>query len=140
MRRKARPIFSNQDRESNYVKNTKSFSGRCSRAGLFGVVSRRYFCVVAGDMMGVSMEVLELELPSFWACALVNDDESGLESDELKVFHWFESQMLKEYSVFYCVDVSEESWFQTCHDATRFGVLACEVSKFSFAVKESVDV
>ena len=101
---------------------------------MFGVVSRRYFCVVAGDMMGASMEVLELELPSFWACALVNDDESGLESDELKVFHWFESQMLKEYSVFYCVDVSEESWFQTCHDATRFGVLACEVSTFSFDV------
>ena len=107
---------------------------------MLGVVSRRCVRVVAGDMMGASMEVLELELPSLWACALVNDDESGLESDELKVLHRFESQMLKEYSVFYCVDVSEESWFQSCHDATRFGVLACEVSKFSFAVKESVDV
>ena len=85
------------------------------------------------------MEVLELELPSFWASALVNGDESGLDDAETKILHAFENQMLKEYAVFYCVDVSEESWFQKLHDATRFGVLACEVLKFSFAVKESVD-
>ena len=80
------------------------------------------------------MEVLELELPSFWACALVNNDESGMDDRDFKELRRFEKHMIAEFGSCWCLDVSEDSWFQTCHDANRFGVLACEVSTFSFDV------
>ena len=80
------------------------------------------------------MEVLELELPSFWACALVNSDESGMDDRDIKKLRGFEKHMTAEFGSCWCLDVGADSWFQTCHDATRFGVLACEVSTFSFDV------
>ena len=80
------------------------------------------------------MDVLELELPTHWAVALVNGDESGMDVWEIKELRQFEKHMVSEFGACWCLDVGADSWFQTCHDATRFGVLACEVSTFSFDV------
>ena len=109
---------------------------------MLGVVSRRCVCAVAGDMMGAKMEILELELPTHWAVALVNSDESGLDDDDQKRLDRFVDAMVSEFGSCWCLDVGADSWFQSCHDATRFGVLACEVSTFSFDItkRESVDV
>ena len=66
--------------------------------------------------------------------ALVNGDESGMDVWEIKELRQFEKHMVSEFGACWCLDVGADSWFQTCHDATRFGVLACEVSTFSFDV------
>ena len=103
---------------------------------MLDVVSRRCVRAVAGDLMGAKMEILELELPTHWAIALVNSDESGLDDDDQKRLDRFVDAMVSEFGACWCLDVGADSWFQTCHDATRFGVLACEVSTFSFDVTQ----
>jgi len=64
-------------------------------------------------------------LPSHWACALVNDDTSGMEDeDEAEMDAW-----LAREGPGYCVGVSGEPEFRTSNDA---GTLACDCLTFVF--------
>ena len=66
-------------------------------------------------------------LPAFWACPLINGDESGLtdkESEALKA--WQESE-----AVGACVGVSEETFFSAWHEARAFE-LAGDCLEFTF--------
>lgn len=82
----------------------------------------------------MAMEIEYFELPTHWACALINGDESGLgESDNQEVGR-FIKWMISEYGQCRCLDVDHDHWFSSFHDATRFGTLACDVSLFAFDV------
>lgn len=82
------------------------------------------------------MKTLELELPRDWACALVNGDESGLEDDDQSALDMFVDWMIAKYGQCWCVNVSDDDGgdFRRYHDATEFGVLACDVATFTFDI------
>ena len=73
------------------------------------------------------IETVTYTLPAFWACPLINSDESGLsdsESEELQA--WLDSEKPG-----HCVGVSEEPFFSAWHEARGF-VLACDCLEFTF--------
>lgn len=73
------------------------------------------------------IKIVTYTLPAFWACALINGDESGFsdnESEELQA--WLDSE--KPGS---CVGASEEPFFSAWHEARGF-VLPCDCLEFSF--------
>ena len=80
------------------------------------------------------METVTYELPNFWATALFYDDTSGFEYEDEKPFQEFCEYMVKEYGTSEPVDMEEEGHFSKFHDAHRFGVLACDVHKYTFIV------
>ena len=74
------------------------------------------------------------ELPTHWATALMYGEYNGFEEQEEKQIAVFQKYMEKEYGGCWCLEVSNDRWFQHRHDATQFGVLACDVSTFTFDV------
>ena len=83
------------------------------------------------------MQTVQYTLPSHWAVALINGDITGYEESEIDQIDEFEQYLSEKYlSGAYCVDVEEDNWFTSQHDATEFGVLACDVSVFTFDVGE----
>jgi len=80
------------------------------------------------------METVTYELPNFWATALFYDDTSSFEYEDEKPFQEFCEYMVKEYGTSEPVDMEEEGHFSKFHDAHRFGVLACDVHKYTFIV------
>lgn len=61
-------------------------------------------------------------LPTYWASALINNDESGLEDSDIKQMNnWLERN--KPGS---CVEVSEDTDFRT------FEGLGCDVAEYTF--------
>ena len=81
------------------------------------------------------MQTIEMDLPSHWACALINGDESGIDDDEQASLDAFTDYMVKQYGRCDCLDVNcEGEDFMRYHDAADFGVLACNTSKFTFAI------
>jgi hypothetical protein len=61
------------------------------------------------------IKTISLDLPSHWACPLINGDESGLEDEEQgQLDAW-----LKDNPLLSCVDVSEETFFSKYHDAAE---------------------
>lgn len=77
-----------------------------------------------------------LTLPEHWASALVNADTTGLDDQDEKALDAF----LEDHPHLYCVDVSEESTFCRRHDATAYGVLACQCSLFAFLSTEDEEI
>ena len=80
------------------------------------------------------MTKIELILPDFWAAALFNDDTSCFEYDDEMAFQEFCRWALKNYGTSEPVDMEEEGHFMTYHDAQQFGVLACNVHRYTFIV------
>ena len=76
------------------------------------------------------IKTISLDLPSFWASALINGDESGLEDEEQEQL----DAWTKDNQNLYCIDVSEETFFSKYHDAAEYGVLACDCANFTFQV------
>ena len=81
-----------------------------------------------------TMETITFELPDFWATALFYDDTSSFEFDDEKPFQEFCLWMQKHYGTSEPVDMDEEPSFSKYHDATKFGVLACNVHKYTFII------
>jgi hypothetical protein len=66
-------------------------------------------------------------LPAFWACALINDDASGLNDEEEEALQaWCDSE-----AVGACVGVSDSEFFAPWHDAIAFA-LPCGCLEFTF--------
>ncbi len=76
----------------------------------------------------MSIETTVYTLPSHWAPALVNDDQTGLEVDEIVQLNRF----MKGEGLGAPLDVSEEGNFMTYHDARSYGVLPCECLEYTF--------
>jgi TPP-dependent indolepyruvate ferredoxin oxidoreductase alpha subunit len=56
-------------------------------------------------------------LPAYWACALINADESGMEESDIKDLNNF----LESEKPGFCVGCSEEQYFSHDNDATNLG-------------------
>lgn len=82
------------------------------------------------------MQTVQYRLPTHWAVALVNGDETAFSDGEQMEFDAFCESMAASYGSYYCVDVSEDEEFSWFHDAEQFGVLACMVADYSFDVTE----
>ena len=80
------------------------------------------------------MKTITLNLPDFWATALFYDDVSGFEYEDEMQFQEFCQWALKNYGTSEPVDMDEETSFSKYHDATKFGVLACNVHKYTFII------
>lgn len=81
------------------------------------------------------MQIEYFDLPSHWASALVNGDETGLEHEDERALGRFVDWMVAEYGACHCLaSIEDDVGFARHHDATRFGVLACDVSTFAFDV------
>ena len=86
------------------------------------------------------MEFHSLHLPNFWGSALVNEDYSGLEEEEIKELNLF-MEYWKDDLDFGLVDVPADrnayisSSFMTYHDAKDFGVLACDCWEYKILIK-----
>jgi hypothetical protein len=74
-------------------------------------------------------------LPTHWACALNYGDESGLENEDIEALNVFHNYMVRKYGSCRCIEVGSDRWFQKLHDATEYGILACDVSEFIFDVE-----
>lgn len=73
-------------------------------------------------------------LPTCYACALVNDDYSGLEDQDITDLENFITEHQKEGRYFSCAQVSEESDFKHGHDMNRNQ--GADVSEFTFNVSK----
>jgi|TARA_R100000081_G_scaffold16563_1_gene6831 superoxide dismutase len=78
------------------------------------------------------MKTITLRLPDFWATALFNDDTSGFEYEDEKPFQEFCEWMVKNYGTSEPVAMLEDPHFMKYHDASQFGVLACDVHEYTF--------
>jgi hypothetical protein len=73
------------------------------------------------------IETVTYTLPAFWACPLINGDESDLSYEESEALEeWLESE-----AVGACVNVSENEFFAPWHDAIYY-VLPCSCLEFTF--------
>lgn len=67
------------------------------------------------------------KLPSYWASALINGDESGMDEKESADIEAFLNR--EEMKGWTCADVSEHTWFSHSNDA---GTLAGDVARYTF--------
>ena len=85
------------------------------------------------------MQILELDLPDFWATTLVNGDKSHFNDEDEKAFEAFTDDMMNKYGACWCINCSDEEngpGFLKYHDAKQYGVLACNCLTFSFDVSQ----
>ena len=78
------------------------------------------------------METFTLELPDFWANALFYNDTSALGYEDKKQFEDFSYWLWIHYKTPQPVDMEKELHFSKFHDATRFGVSACNTRRYTF--------
>jgi hypothetical protein len=78
------------------------------------------------------MTMIELTLPMFWASALVNGDETGLDDLEQEQLDDFVNDMIITYGTCLCVGVKDDPVFTSYHDANEYGVLATDCAIFVF--------
>lgn len=77
------------------------------------------------------IKTLTLELPAHWACAFMYGEEVSYDEEQAQ-FDAFVDDMVRTYGSCHCVDVSEDTYFKWHHDASAYGVLACDVAEFTF--------
>jgi len=68
------------------------------------------------------MKTQIINLPAFFASALINDDYSGLEDGDIKMVQDF----INDNPKLNCVDVAEDSFFGL------YNGIGCELSEFYF--------
>lgn len=76
-----------------------------------------------------------LTLPEHWAPALVNADTTGLDDQDEAALDAF----MADHPNLYCVGVDDGPQFCRRHDATPYGVLACQCCLFAFLSTEEDD-
>lgn len=79
------------------------------------------------------MSTLTLELPTFWACPLAYGDTSGLTDEDEAALDAF---IADNPNLSFASIEDGEGSFRWRHDASRYGVLACNVADFVFIIRE----
>jgi hypothetical protein len=71
---------------------------------------------------------IEYTVPSHWLSAIVNGDETSFDYyDDPKDYRAYKRFCKHEVKDATVEVVSEESYFASCHDASDYGVLPCDV-------------
>jgi len=81
-----------------------------------------------------------LHLPDFWASAIINNDESGLENEDIEklndfIEYWKDDIYIDRADIPSDENACIESHFMKYHDAQRFGVGACDCFEYIFTYK-----
>ena len=79
-------------------------------------------------------EHIKMDLPSYWLSAIFNGDQSGFTDEEQEQYNAFIKDMNSQYSNWNELDYTGEAHFTNYHDATKYGVLACDVETVTFTV------
>lgn len=79
------------------------------------------------------MKTVTYDLPMHWATALFYGEMDGFEDEDLQAIEKFTEYMVSKHGECNAMDVSEDYWFAKYHDAADFGVLACDVSTYTFS-------
>lgn len=79
------------------------------------------------------MKTSEYTLPAFWASYLINGDASGLEDNEALQIEAFISGESLPWG---CLSCSDSPEFRHIHDASNYGVLACDCLTYTFEVQQ----
>jgi hypothetical protein len=80
------------------------------------------------------MQTITMELPRHWASALNYGEMDGLDEEEAAAVEIFTKDMVRKYGLCWCLEVSNDRWFQRFHDATEYGIPATDVSTFTFDI------
>lgn len=80
----------------------------------------------------IKIKTITYMLPTHWACALTYGEDDSFSEEEQAQLNEFVDDMVRTYGSCHCVDVSESSEFSNYHDASHYGVLACDVAEFTF--------
>lgn len=77
----------------------------------------------------MNFESSTLQVPAHWLSAIINGDESSFDYYEDEKDYQAYKDFCVEYlsNPYTIVQPEEESYFSSHHDATPFGVLACDV-------------
>ena len=78
----------------------------------------------------------EMDLPSHWLTAIFNGDQSGFTDREKEQYNAFIKDMNSQYCNWRELDCDDEVHFMKDHDATKYGVLACDVATVTFWIPE----
>jgi hypothetical protein len=73
-------------------------------------------------------------LPAHWASALINDDITGLTLEESDTLDNVIDRLSRNHQMFMVIDTGEDIEFMWRHDASEFGVLACDVCEYTVQV------
>lgn len=80
------------------------------------------------------MKTESFYIPTYFACAFMYGDCSGLDDADIEVFERFSDDMLKLYGSFNCVSIDAEDAFLKYHDLKNYGVLAANCDVFTFDI------
>ena len=88
--------------------------------------------------MTESLQVLKFtdwRLPTHWASALINDDWTGYDYDEIKEIK--DVLFYTGLNKYFCIDVADDSSFQQCQSylSADYGLLAGNYSTFTFQLR-----
>lgn len=86
--------------------------------------------------MSITVQLEQYDLPLFWAPALINGDFDGYTTEELVALERFCDDMVSRHGRCWAIDVGDDTWFSRWHDAAHYGVLACDVARFTFDIEK----
>ena len=78
------------------------------------------------------LKTIDYTLPEFWACYLINGDDSGLSNNDVRQIDQFMANEGLGHPLC-CSDDNGD--FRTYHDARPYGVLACDCLTYTFEVQ-----
>ena len=101
---------------------------------VWGLAGSRLLATGQTDPDSLENQAMKIEqtmwtLPEHWASALINDDFTGLSSEDEMELNSVIAELGAEW---FCVGLSEESYFTRLHDARLHGILACDVLDYEF--------
>tara|TARA_B100001250_G_scaffold224878_2_gene192856 strand:+ start:522 stop:845 length:324 start_codon:yes stop_codon:yes gene_type:complete len=81
-----------------------------------------------------------LHLPDFWASAIINNDQSGLEDEDIQelndfIEYWEDDIYIDRADIPSDENGCIETHFMKYHDASHLGVLACDCFEYIFTYK-----
>ena len=81
------------------------------------------------------MKFEDYRLPSHWASALINDDWTGYDEDEIDTIQ--ELLQGSGLTAYFCCDVADDESFQQCPSywSPSYGLLAGNYSTFTFQLR-----
>tara|TARA_R100001082_G_scaffold50531_1_gene27381 strand:- start:716 stop:1015 length:300 start_codon:yes stop_codon:yes gene_type:complete len=89
--------------------------------------------------MKKTLNTYTLSLPNFWCSALINDDCSGLEEEEIQELNefiefWQDDLIINSANIESDENGYFDSQFMKYHDVTNLGILACDCCEYTFEI------
>jgi hypothetical protein len=99
-----------------------------------GIQANSLVCNVPHKIGVDRMDIQELTLPTHFASALINGDESGLSERDQDVLELFTQHQVNKFGSCWCMDVKDDAAFTACHDLAYLGIMASDCATFVFDI------